>query len=105
MAKQQTNAKTSLIVKLTEQNPKIIQNWPKHEKRTINSFCNIPLRDFTETDFKELDIKLIRLQPFVGVSRLLGDVGMEDLLKYLATLQTLEQGKLATRLGRLFPVN
>lgn len=83
MEKQQTSEKTSLIVKLEEPDKKIIQNWLNHEKKTIKAWCQKKISDFEEDDLRELEIRLIRLQRFVGTSRLLGDDEMEDLIEYL----------------------
>lgn len=84
MEKQPTNARTSLIAKLKEPNPKIIATWQRHEKKTIEAWCQNKISDFEPEEFNELEVKLIRLQRFVGTSRLLGDDEMEDLIEYLS---------------------
>lgn len=78
-----TSANNKLIPKLTEPDKRIIHDWPVHEKKTIEAFCQKKIADFESNDFNRFEAKLIMIQKFVGAKDFLSDPEMEMLIEYL----------------------
>ena len=68
---------------MTEPDKRIIHDWPVHEKKTIEAFCQKKIADFESNDFNRFEAKLIMIQKFVGAKDFLSDPEMEMLIEYL----------------------